>query len=114
MLQEQVDDRKVLVLFLIYLILCSIWASSPESLSSGFPTKRVSNQSLQLQRLARKQKISLLASLDMILLDKRITKALINLRGCAGWSVPVLFANPRRQVFSREAHIYIDLFIKIA
>ena len=33
---------------------------------------------------------------------KRITKALIRLRGCAGWSAPVLFANPRRQVFSRR------------
>ena len=37
----------------------------------------------------------------MILSKKRITKALIRLRGCAGWSAPVLFANPRRQVFSR-------------
>ena len=32
---------------------------------------------------------------------KLITKALIRLRGCAGWSAPVLLANPRRQVFSR-------------
>ena len=32
------------------------WASSRENLSSGFATKRVSNQSLQLQRLARKLK----------------------------------------------------------
>ena len=31
-----------------------IWASSQENLSLGFLTKRVSNQSLQLQRLARK------------------------------------------------------------
>ena len=38
----------------------------------------------------------------MILLDKRITKALISLRGCAGWSAPVLFANSRREVFSRR------------
>ena len=29
----------------------------------------------------------------MILFKKRITKALIRLRGCAGWSAPVLFAN---------------------
>ena len=49
------------------------------------------------------QKIEILreASLDMILSSKRITKALIRLRACAGWSVPVLFANLRRQVFSR-------------
>ena len=32
------------------------WASSLENLSSEFPTKRVSNQSPQLQRLARKLK----------------------------------------------------------
>ena len=38
----------------------------------------------------------------MVLCEKRITKALIRLRGCAGWSAPVLFANPRRQVFSRR------------
>ena len=34
----------------------------------------------------------------MALSNKRITKALIRLRGCAGWSAPLLFANPRRQV----------------
>ena len=33
---------------------------------------------------------------------KRITKVLIRLRGCAGWSAPVLVANHRRQVFSRQ------------
>ena len=38
----------------------------------------------------------------MILLDKRITKALISLPGCAGWSAPVLFLNTRRQVLSRQ------------
>ena len=41
------------------------------------------------------QKIEILpvASLHMILSTKRITKGLIRLRRCAGWSVPVLFAN---------------------
>ena len=37
----------------------------------------------------------------MKLYNKLITKALIRLRGCAGWSAPLLFANLRRQVFSR-------------
>ena len=41
-------------------------------------------------------------SLHMGLSTKQITKALIRLRGCAGWSAPVLFANPRRRVFSRR------------
>ena len=36
-----------------------IWASLRENLSSGFPTKRVSKQSPQLQRLARKLKFHL-------------------------------------------------------
>ena len=35
----------------------------------------------------------------MILSKKRITKALISLRRCAGWSAPLLIANPRRQVY---------------
>ena len=38
----------------------------------------------------------------MILYNKRITKALIRLRGCAGWSAPLLFENLRSQVFSRR------------
>ena len=45
--------------------------------------------------------ISLVANLDIVLYKTRITKALFRLRGCAGWSAPVLFANPRRQVSSR-------------
>ena len=40
-------------------ILFIIWATSRENLSSGFPPKRVSNQSPQLQRLARKLKFHL-------------------------------------------------------
>ena len=42
----------------------------------------------------------------MILFKKRITKALIRLLGCAGWSAPVLFAVPRRQVISRRDPIF--------
>ena len=38
----------------------------------------------------------------MILSKKRTSKALSSLRGCAGSSAPLLFANPRRQVFSRR------------
>ena len=51
---------------------------------------------------SRKIEISREASLDMILSKTRITKVLIRLRRCAGWSVPLLFANYRRQVFSRR------------
>ena len=37
----------------------------------------------------------------MLLSKKWITKALIWLLGCAGWSAPVLLANPWRPFFSR-------------
>ena len=46
---------------------------------------------------SQKIEISLVASLDIILSNKRITKALIRL----GWSESLLLANPPRQVFSR-------------
>ena len=41
----------------------------------------------------------------MIPSSKRMTKALIGLRGCAGWSASLLLANPRKQVLRDEAHI---------
>ena len=53
--------------------------------------------------------ILLAASLDMILSNKRITKALIRQRGCAGWSAPLLFANPKDKFSCIEAHIVTKL-----
>ena len=41
----------------------------------------------------------------MILSNKRITKALIRLRVCAGWSAPVLFANPEDRFTHVEAQL---------
>ena len=43
----------------------------------------------------------------MMLSNKQITKALIRLSGCAGWSAPLLLAIPRRQVFSRRGPLVI-------
>ena len=45
------------------------------------------------------------ASLHMKFSKKRITKALIRLRGCAGWSAPVLFATPEDRFSHDEAHL---------
>ena len=56
-----------------------IWALPWENLSSGLLTKQVSNQSPQLQRLARKNEILPVASLHTILSKKWTTKALIRL-----------------------------------
>ena len=43
----------------------------------------------------------------MILSNKRITKVLIRLRICAGWSAALMFANHRRQVFSSRGPYHI-------
>ena len=48
-----------------------------------------------------KIEITFETSLYMVLSKQRIIKALISLRGCAGWSAALLLANPRRQVLSR-------------
>ena len=40
-----------------------------------------------------------------------MTKALIRLRVHVGWSAPVLFATPRRQVSRVEAHVAIAYLI---
>ena len=60
----------------------------------GVSDKARLKTSLLSYRDSYKIEISLVAILDIILSKKRMTKALICLRGCAGWSVPVLFANP--------------------
>ena len=54
--------------------------------------------------------ISPVASLNMILSQKHITKVLIRMRGCAGWSAPLLFANPEDR-FSPVKAIIIRLRI---
>ena len=52
-----------------------------------------SNQPTQLQRLVQyNAEILCVASLSTILSWERTIKALIRLRGCVGWSVPMMFA----------------------
>ena len=45
--------------------------------------------------------------------NKQIIKVLIKLPGCAGWSAPLLFTNPRRQVFSRQGLNYINTHLSV-
>ena len=75
------------------------WAMSQENLSLGFPTSYDSNQAAQLQKQARVLKLSI-ASRGVILSRQQTTKVLIKLCGCAGWSVPLLFAYGIKQVVS--------------
>ena len=53
----------------------------------------------------------LVASLDMILSNRGITKALIKLYRCAGWSVPLLLANSENRFSRVEAHSTLYLQI---
>ena len=48
---------------------------------------------------------SLVASLDMILSKKRITKAQTSLCGCSGWSAPLLFALPEDRFSHAKVHL---------
>ena len=72
----------------------------------GFLTKRDLNQYPQL-----KIENLLVASLDMILSNKRITMVLIRLRVCAGWFAPLLFANTKDR-FSHVEAKYIVCIVK--
>ena len=88
--------KPVLWLFACWVII--IWAPSRQNLSSGFPCKRVWNQS----------QILLEESLDTILSKKWITNALISLRVCEDWSVPLLHVNPPEDRFScAKAHMVL-------
>ena len=61
----------------------------------------------------QKIEILLVASLEIMLFNKQITKALIRLRGCPGWSAAVLFANLLKQVFSLRGPYIIIYYYKV-
>ena len=65
-----------------------MWALTRQKPSSGCPTKWDSNQSPQLQKLARKSEFLFCCKVR----HERITKVISCLHGCAGWSAPLLFA----------------------
>ena len=54
---------------------------------------------------SQNKEISLVGSLDVIFSNKRITKVLSRLRGCAVLSAPVLFANTEDRFYRVEAYL---------
>ena len=80
-----------------------ISATLRENLSSGFLRKRILNKSPSY-----KIKISPVASLNLILSKKRITKALIRLRGCADWFVVCCSQTPKDRFPRVEAHMFTE------
>ena len=50
------------------------------------------------------------ASIHIILSKQRTTKVLIRLRGCAGWSAPLLFAYGLRHIFAWPGPIMVKIW----
>ena len=76
------------------------WASSRENVSSNIfdqvwlkPACPATEASYNLETLD-------IASIHIILSKQRTTKVLIRLRGCAGWSAPLLFVYGIRHIFA--------------
>ena len=80
-----------------------------ENLCSGFPDKVRLKPVCAATESSYKIEILLVVSLDMILSKKWITKVLIRVRKCAGWSAPLLFANPEDMFYPVEACIISQL-----
>ena len=78
-----------------------IWATSRENLSSGLRPGKTWT-SLLSQGLETLN----IANIDTILSKLWPTKALIRLRGCAGWSAPLLFAYGKNSFSHDMAHLY--------
>ena len=78
----------------------------PQNIYSNKTSVRQLKESNQLFGVSIKRRLKQVICskviLYMILSEKRKIKALIRLRGCAGWSAHLLFANPKRQIFSRQ------------
>ena len=78
-------------------------ASSQENLSSGFATRVDTNRPGQPQKLG-----SDIETRGIILLSST-TKIFIRLRGCAGWSAPLLFAYGINRFSHDVAHILLTI-----
>ena len=68
-------------------------------------------QACSATETSEKIEISLVACLEIILFNKRITNALIRLRGCTGWSVPLLFANLEDSFSRVDAYLIIYTYV---
>ena len=78
----------------------SKWATTRQNVSSGVSNQARHKQACTATETSLSLEISAIESRDIILSKQRTTKALIRLRGCASWSVPLLFAYDIRHVFS--------------
>ena len=73
------------------------------------PVFRISDE----ERLNPISSATVVVSLDMILSKKQITKVLISLHRCAGWSAPLLFAYHEDRFSHVKAHIMCSVLIYV-
>ena len=76
------------------------WASSWENLSSGVSDQVGLKLACSATEASMRLEILVTETRDFKLSKQWTIKALIRLRGCAGWSAPLLFAYDIRHVFS--------------
>ena len=76
------------------------WASTRQNVSSGVSDQARHKPACTATEASKGLEISAIESRDIIQSKKRTTKALIRLRGCAGWYAPLLFAYDIRHVYS--------------
>ena len=88
-----------------YLTLVMVIGPRQETPVSGVSEKASFKPVSSATQTGYEIEILLVASLHTILSTKRVTKALIRLRGCAGWSAPVLFVTPENRFSHTEAHM---------
>ena len=82
-------------------------ASSWENVSSGVSDQARHKPACAATETSWSLEISAIESRDIILSKQRITKALIRLRECAGWSAPLLFAYDIRHISHGPSQVFI-------
>ena len=70
----------------------------------GFRQSKTQTSPTQLQRL---ETWNFAYSKCISLSNKRITKALIRLRGCTGWCAPLLFETPKTWFLALKHHMHL-------
>ena len=78
----------------------TIWATSCENVSSGICDQLRFKPAYSASEAILRLEILDIETRGIILSRQRTTKALIRLRGCAGWSAPLFFAYGIRHVFA--------------
>ena len=90
----------------------TIWAPSNENVSSGVCDQLRFKPACAATETSQNLEILDLETRDIILSKEQTTKALIRLRGCAGWSAPLLFAYGIRHIFAWPGpFVFIQIYM---